>query len=621
MVKDDPRLVLLHRGTYHPTPLGSAPELWNNKILMFTGDVIGDQVPQAVLMPPLLLAPVPQGIKVANLAQQLLQFHANDTLQRLPAVSDDVPEDLCEIIKTRHAMYVPAELASLFLEGRLTPREALIATHSALVPIEGLDTFKPLVDWLRAAATEEGAAIIERAQPPATPLMDGILQGRLVRIVRQDLPDWNKLARPPQAETTARDSTRRRNLEDLVTEFLIQQQPQGSTGQVPARDKLPSEVWRGTIDLLLRLTQKGNEESLPHIWHAWAKCKKEERRAVLQDHFRKMARDLKLPEPVATVELTNLLYTLSFAAPFEDKLEYGVQPFAVAYLSQQSVAEQRELIDMHELLQDGAPSLTDILDLKAASKISMPTKESQMLRTLRAFGVVLAVAVGVTSDLYRAYKHEVIDAYEGIQPKLETLAEANPRELVYAQFLRWLQLRFQEYWTDAEVAVGQVDPPNFKMLVTAIRYKQWLRPEIPAGYFCKPKPRFLQPPDNGRVPGGWGSIPVPRAPRANPPAPAPASRHSYLRNANARSTLLNKGEALGKINVFLKVVGDGQIAAVPKNEQGKELCLAYHSKGGCYEDCARLQGHGVLSEDEADRLLDFIAKGLEKLAASAPTRA
>jgi hypothetical protein len=105
-----------------------------------------------------------------------------------------------------------------------------------------------------------------------------------------------------------------------VTELLLQQQPQGSTGQMPNCDKLPSEIWR--------------------IWHAWANCKKEEHYAVLQDHFRKMAQDLKLPEPVATFKLTNLLYTLFISTPFKDKLEYGVQLFAVAYLSQKSVAEQ-----------------------------------------------------------------------------------------------------------------------------------------------------------------------------------------------------------------------------------------------------------------------------------------
>jgi hypothetical protein len=87
-----------------------------------------------------------------------------------------------------------------------------------------------------------------------------------------------------------------------------------------------------------------------------------------------MGRELCLPEPVATVELTTILYTLAFAGPFEDRLEYGVQPFAAAYLSQKLVSEQRELIEMHELLKEGSPTLTNILDLKAASKVSIPPR-------------------------------------------------------------------------------------------------------------------------------------------------------------------------------------------------------------------------------------------------------
>jgi hypothetical protein len=76
------------------------------------------------------------------------------------------------------------------------------------------------------------------------------------------------------------------------------------------------------------------------------------------------------------------------------------------------VSEQRELIDMYELLKEGLWTLTNILDLKAASKVSMPTKESQMLRTVCLFGVVLAVIVGISLDLCKDYKADVIDAYE-----------------------------------------------------------------------------------------------------------------------------------------------------------------------------------------------------------------
>lgn len=190
---------------------------------------------------------------------------------------------------------------------------------------------------------EEGVAIIERAQPPSMPLMDGTLQARLVHIVSQDLFDWRRAARLLQQPVTPPGSEHRcHSLEDLVTEFHIQQKPQSSTGLTLDHDKLPSKIWRGTINLLLWLTQKSNKEALPSIWHSWANCKKEkeECRAVLQDHFCKMAWDLKLPKPVATVDLTNLLYTLAFMmAPLEDKLQYGVQPFAVTYLSQKYVTK------------------------------------------------------------------------------------------------------------------------------------------------------------------------------------------------------------------------------------------------------------------------------------------
>jgi hypothetical protein len=181
-----------------------------------------------------------------------------------------------------------------------------------------------------------------------------------------------------------------------------------------------------------------------------------------------MLRALSLPEPVATVELTTMLYTLSFGAPFEDKLEHGVQPFAVTYLSQKFVAEQRELIDLHEILREGYPSVKDILDLKAASRISMLTKKSQMLRMMRAFEVVLAVALGTSSQLYKTYKKDVIDSYNALQPKPEALVELYPQEPIYAQVLRWLQLRLQESWTKVEVASGRVRPPNFTMIFEAI---------------------------------------------------------------------------------------------------------------------------------------------------------
>jgi hypothetical protein len=83
--------------------------------------------------------------------------------------------------------------------------------------------------------------------------------------------------------------------------------------------------------------------------------------------------------------------------------------FITTYLGEQSLAKWQALNKMSDLLQEGAPRLDNILDLKAAGKLSIPVRESQMNRTLRAFSVVLAVSLGIRNECYKAYKLEIID--------------------------------------------------------------------------------------------------------------------------------------------------------------------------------------------------------------------
>jgi hypothetical protein len=86
----------------------------------------------------------------------------------------------------------------------------------------------------------------------------------------------------------------------VVAEILITQQPQGVPTSMLAgkHEKLPSKSWKGT-------TQQGSKQELSPLWHAWSNCKREECQTVLQEKFRAMARVLKLPKPVATVEFSH----------------------------------------------------------------------------------------------------------------------------------------------------------------------------------------------------------------------------------------------------------------------------------------------------------------------------
>jgi hypothetical protein len=145
--------VLLCHVAHHATALGGQAEPWNNMVLSFsTGDMVQTQAPQqAVFLPSLLLATAQLEVVVCLLNQQLLNFHSNNNLQIQEPVEDDIPETMAELISTRQAMYLPAHLVFLFMGKRHTPRKASIRVHTALSELGDLETFKPLLDWLRTA--------------------------------------------------------------------------------------------------------------------------------------------------------------------------------------------------------------------------------------------------------------------------------------------------------------------------------------------------------------------------------------------------------------------------------------------------------------------------------------
>jgi hypothetical protein len=129
LIKEESWLVLLHRAGCHAAPLGTTLKLWNNKVLMFTGDVMENQVPQGVFFPPLLLAPMQSIITVDRIERQLLKFRMDDNLQLLEPPAANVSEDKRDNRSTGHALYIPPQFVHLFLEHRLTSHQALVSVH------------------------------------------------------------------------------------------------------------------------------------------------------------------------------------------------------------------------------------------------------------------------------------------------------------------------------------------------------------------------------------------------------------------------------------------------------------------------------------------------------------
>jgi hypothetical protein len=163
-------------------------------------------------------------------------------------------------------------------------------------------------------------------------------------------------------------------------------------------------------------------------------------------------------------------------------------PFVVSYKDQQTVANQQRVSKDYDLVRQGAaPQLQDLYALKEASKISVPTTEQQMIRTFKAFAVLLYTVVGPANPLYMTFQKELVDQYDNFQPLVETYVASLRGQPVHTQMVRWVQLlRCNVYWNAVvRTMSGTVRLPGFRGLYNDIQYKQWNRPSIPPKYLAE----------------------------------------------------------------------------------------------------------------------------------------
>jgi hypothetical protein len=306
-----------------------------------------------------------------------------------------------------------------------------------------------------------------------------------------------------------------------------------------------------------------------------------------------------------------MLNTMAFDSMYEDDLEAGLQPFVVSYKDQQTVANQQRVNKDYDLVQQGAaPQLQDLYALKEASKISVPTTEQQMVRTFKAFAVLLYTVVGPANPLYQAFKGGLVDQYDNFQPLVETYVASLCGQPVHTQMVRWVQLRCNSYWNAVvRTVTGNVRPPDFGGLYNDIQYKQWNRPNIHPKYLAEPKA-----PSKGSTAGGPSGSTAGRA--ATPKSKTPAAQEpDRLRNADYDEAFKFLSTKMGKVSSFLKKVAPpGKTYGFPpKMKNGATFCINWHVKGHCWSHCEHQKLHVILDGHDKTTLVDWVADGVDSL--------
>jgi hypothetical protein len=145
-----------------------------------------------------------------------------------------------------------------------------------------------------------------------------------------------------------------------------------------------------------------------------------------------------------------------------------------------------------------------------------------------------------------------------------------------------------------------LEAPDFAELLNQIRLHMPWEPTLPAHFYnTKAAGQLNYPPVNNSGSTQTGTI-------TGPTAVAPAITTSSLDTSKpappfkGRGTIVRKSQPINPVfqkfvDMDLRVqdviVRAGPAHRVPTNNDGTEMCLAYHLKGLCNSNCARHQDH------------------------------
>jgi hypothetical protein len=176
LARTDKRLVVVHRLAHYQAPLGVPNEVWHQKLVSFTGDVIGSQMPETIHWPARSLEILACSVQVSKLNDQIGAL-MNVSVDTLPPVVAGADAAMFDNIRMRYSIYVPGKYLPLLLVRHMTPKEALIAINAEAVSQGEQDLLEPLLDWLRVAVTrttidDTTTSVVARTLPPTLPIME-----------------------------------------------------------------------------------------------------------------------------------------------------------------------------------------------------------------------------------------------------------------------------------------------------------------------------------------------------------------------------------------------------------------------------------------------------------------
>jgi hypothetical protein len=616
--------------------LPGQPSPWDDRIFAHGSEVINGQSITTFEFPATAFtATAADGIAwdADTLTEQFANLPADTIITG--AVDPDSPHAV--VTRTRLLTRVPHRYIPLVLGQRLTPR-ALWTTLGTTIIADGNEvSCAPLLDWLRLACSPIPGPTPADLLPPLNcigpkealirPEVDPILHAHRWSMVLADLPALAAATLPPVQPVEALiHALRDDRLADRTAASAERELDRATTAAarlVAAAPKPPSEAFPVLIDGLLRTCEVQSETDLPPLWPRISAAPAKHRRALLQEAIMARAQDDSAATrlyPVITKHVSETVFQLKFGAYDTDNATEGIHPSQLAHKACGLGTIAQAQADTYDLTLDrlAAPTLAEQAQLVPVMA-SPPADTYALDHTVRAMSLLLDVLFGLG---HRLSHHYCVDFLGGPWPtallafnRHHAGSNAAIAPSHAGLILRKLQLLFVTFFNN--IRQGQPPPalPPFGQLIEAmVEHNYGALPPLP--------PRFFP-----SLPGGNplatpyappSTAPVPPAPTPSRPAP-PVNRPGAPREATSLRTIGNRvvndtlsASFKSKFDASTRTLRD-----LKENAPHTHLCLSYHLRGGCYDNCGRAASHKPLSASDRSTLTDYITAHLAPPAAVA----
>jgi hypothetical protein len=588
------------------TLFGQPPGPWDDVVLALASEVTHGQV-TPVIVPDEFFSITPATVvpTMATMQAQWLAVPQQRFMNPFPAGTAAT-----DSIQSRRAVPVPSLYAAFFLHQSRKPSEAWdqVGTHLLLHGKE--QECGVFLNFLRmsAVAATIGATGVRSlphlAMPVAMvpPLADEVLHNHLHRRLLMILPG---LAMPVDQDHLGQQILQGTALiRATIQDHAAAQQAERVTARM--EDKSPktfTEAYRGMAPALRKLCGAGDDdERLPDFWKIFAAVngKKNQGFPALEQLLTARANenDSSMVQPILPAMLYEYISLFRLGSRDLENISHGLSPFLMCPVGYHKAASQEALNLQYTMVygEGGVAGLADVKQILSSAAYNIPSDLLQLLEFIGAYSVTLDVLIGVDEPLPRALYHH----FKFWQRTISAIGSALPDKASHVALItgvmRAIQLTAISYInTTMNLTAMVVRGPDFSHIENAITNRMFQTlPPLPAHYFTTPR---SQPP-----------VPTPTAAAPRAPAIRTTGLPVIAPVAELHPAFLEAFASSDKRISDLKSLPAARTLLT--SNKSSTLCLSYHLKGNCFDNCQSSQSHRLLVASEQNALKLFVTQHL-----------